>query len=236
MSKPQVVSASEWRTERKKLLQAEEQAYRLLAEVDAKRRELPAVKIEKEYVFEGPTGKASLLDLFEGRQQLIIQHFMFDPSWDEGCRFCSYQTDSVGHLAHLHARGTSFAVVSRAPISKIEPFRRRMGWTVPWYSSFGSDFNYDFHVTNDPAVAPIEYNYRTPRELAEIGQSFFADPGEQGGLSTFLRDGNTVLHTYSAYGPGRRLLDGADNYLNLTALGPQEVEMRHHDKYDQSVS
>jgi predicted dithiol-disulfide oxidoreductase (DUF899 family) len=158
MSLPQVVSASEWLTARKELLAAEEAAATALAAATARRRALPAVRVVKDYVFEGPAGKASLLDLFEGRRQLIIQHFMFDPSWDEGCPYCSYAADSVGELAHLHACDTTFAAVCRAPIAKIEPFRRRMGWSFPWYSSLGSDFNYDFHVTHDEEVAPIEYN------------------------------------------------------------------------------
>jgi predicted dithiol-disulfide oxidoreductase (DUF899 family) len=231
MSLPHVVSATEWRTARKELLEAEEQAASALARVSARRQALPAVKVDKEYMFEGPEGRASLLDLFEGRPQLIVQHFMFDPAWGEGCPFCSYQADSVGQLAHLHARNTTFAAVSRAPISKIESFRRRMGWSFPWYSSLGSDFNYDFHVTLDADVAPPEYNYRSPQELIDIGQGYFAGPGEKGGVSVFVRDGDTVLHTYSAYGASTDLLCGTDLYLDLTPLGRQDVEMRHHDKY-----
>ena len=124
---PRVVSAAEWLAARKELQAAEEEAIRTLEQITSRRREMPAVTIEKDYVFEGQNGKASLLDLFEGRTQLIVQHFMFDPAWDEGCPVCSYQADSVGPLSHLHARNTTYAAVSRAPISKIEPFRRRMG-------------------------------------------------------------------------------------------------------------
>jgi predicted dithiol-disulfide oxidoreductase (DUF899 family) len=230
---PRVVSAAEWLTARKELQAAEEDAVRTLTQIASRRREMPAVKIEKEYVFEGPDGKASLLDLFEGRSQLIVQHFMFDPAWDEGCPVCSYQADSLGHLAHLHARHTSFTAVSRAPISKIEPFRQRMGWTFPWYSSQGSDFNYDFHVTNDESVTPIEYNFRTAQELVDMGEDWSAQPGEHGGVSVFLRDGETVLHTWSGYGPVIDLLAGTDMRLDLTPLGRQDadVELRHHDKY-----
>jgi predicted dithiol-disulfide oxidoreductase (DUF899 family) len=230
---PRIVSAAEWLAARKELQAAEEEAVRTLQQIAARRREMPAVKIEKDYVFEGPGGQASLLDLFEGRRQLIVQHFMFDPAWDEGCPVCSYQADSIGPLAHLHARTTTFAAVSRAPISKIEPFRRRMGWTFPWYSSHGSDFNYDFHVTNDESVAPIEYNFRTPQELADMGEPFFARPGEQGGVSVFFRDGDTVLRTWSGYGPVTYLLCGNDILLDLTPLGLQDetVELLHHDKY-----
>jgi predicted dithiol-disulfide oxidoreductase (DUF899 family) len=231
MSLPQVVSAADWLAARRKLQEAEEQAASALAQVTARRRELPAVRVVKEYLFDGPGGQASLLDLFEGRLQLIVQHFMFDPAWEEGCPLCSYQADSVGHLAHLHACETTFAVVSRAPISKIEPFRRRMGWSFPWYSSLGSDFNYDFHVTLDEDVAPIEYDYRSPQELTAIGQGFFARPGEKGGVSVFVRDGDTILHTYSAYGYGADLLNGTDLYLALTPLGRQDAPLRHHDKY-----
>ena len=230
---PRVVSAAEWVAARKELQAAEEEAIRTLEQIASRRREMPAVKIEKVYVFEGPDGKASLLDLFEGRTQLIVQHFMFDPGWDEGCPVCSYQADSLGHLAHLHGHNTSFAAVSRAPISKIEPFRQRMGWSFPWYSSLGSDFNYDFHVTNDESVAPIEYNFRTAQELADMGQPWAARPGEQGGVSVFLRDGDTVLRTWSGYGPVMDLLCGTDIHLDLTPLGRQDesVELLHHDKY-----
>jgi predicted dithiol-disulfide oxidoreductase (DUF899 family) len=231
MSIPQIVPAGEWLTARQELLAAEEAAARALAAATARRRALPAVRVAKDYVFEGPAGNASLLDLFEGRRQLIIQHFMFDPSWDEGCPYCSYQADSVGQLAHLHACDTTFAAVSRAPVSKIEPFRQRMGWPFPWYSSLGSDFNYDFHVTHDEQVTPIEYNFKTKQELLDAGQDFFARPGEKGGVSVFLRDGETVLHTYSSYGAATDLLCGTDLYLDLTPRGRQEAELRHHDRY-----
>ncbi len=127
--------------------------------VSAERPHLPMVRIEKDYVFDTPDGKRSLLDLFDGRRQLIVYHFMFDPSWDEGCPGCSLLVDNIGHLSHLHARNTSLTIVSRAPMVKIEAYRERMGWTVPWVSSHGTDFNYDFHSTLDPSVAPPEYNF-----------------------------------------------------------------------------
>jgi predicted dithiol-disulfide oxidoreductase (DUF899 family) len=233
MSLPQVVSADEWLAARKELLAAEEEAAKVLAQVTAKRKELPATVVEKKYVFEGPAGEVTLLEMFEGRRQLIVQHFMFDPAWGQGCPVCSYQADSAGHLAHLHARNTTYALVSRAPITKIEPFRQRMGWPYPWYSSFGSDFNYDFHVTHDESVAPIEYNYRTAPELIDRGDTFFARPGEKGAVSVFLRDGDSVLHTYSVYGAGTDLLYSTDQLLDLTPLGRQDedVELRHHDSY-----
>jgi len=234
---PRVVSAAEWLTARKELQAEEEEAVRTLQEIAGRRRQMPAVRIEKDYIFEGPAGKASLLDLFDGRTQLIVQHFMFDPDWDEGCPVCSLLADSIGTLSHLHARNTSFAAVSRAPIGKIEPFRQRMGWTFPWYSSYGSDFNYDFHVTHDENVAPVEYNFRTAQELIDMGEPFFARPGEQGGVSVFYRDGDTVLHTWSGYGPVTDLLSGNDIRLDLTPLGRQDetVELRHHDRYTEDA-
>jgi predicted dithiol-disulfide oxidoreductase (DUF899 family) len=230
---PNVVPAAEWLAARKELQAAEEDAVRAVEELAARRRELPAVAVEKDYVFEGPDGRASLLDLFEGRAQLIVQHFMFDPSWDAGCPVCSYQADNVGDLAHLQARNTTYAAVSRAPISKIEPFRQRMGWSFPWYSSLGSDFNYDFHVTNDESVAPIEYNFRSAQELADRGEPWAARPGEQGGLSVFLRDGGTILRTWSGYGPVIGLFCTTDQLLDVTPLGRQDetAELLHHDKY-----
>jgi predicted dithiol-disulfide oxidoreductase (DUF899 family) len=158
MNDPPVVSRNEWLAARRDLLAAEEEFTRQRDALNAERRKLPMVEIDKEYIFRGPDGQASLLDLFGGRGQLLIYHFMFDPDLDEGCESCSFLADGIGHLAHLHARDTTLALVSRAPLPKLEAFRQRMGWTVPWYSSYGSDFNYDFHVTLDPAVAPVEYN------------------------------------------------------------------------------
>ena len=161
-SDPQVTTREEWLKARCELLDQEKELFRHRDEVNAARRRLPMVEITKDYSFDGPRGRAGLLDLFEGRSQLLIYHFMFDPGWDVGevCPSCSFTIDNVGHLSHLHARDTSFAVVSRAPLEKLERFRQRMGWTVPWYSSGGSDFNYDFHVTLDPSIAPVEYNYK----------------------------------------------------------------------------
>jgi predicted dithiol-disulfide oxidoreductase (DUF899 family) len=153
MKLPQVVSATEWHAAREKLLAKEKEATRARDALAAERRRLPMVEIDKEYVFEGPGGKARLLDLFDGRRQLIVYHFMFAPGvhgWPSaGCGGCSMFVDQVGHLAHLQARDTSFALVSHAPLAKIEPFKERMGWTIPWVSSAGSDFNVDFGVTTD---------------------------------------------------------------------------------------
>ena len=220
MSLPRVASREEWLVARRELLRREKEVTRARDELNADRRRLPMVEIEKDYVFHGPDGEASLLDLFEGRRQLIVDHFMFDPSWDDGCPSCSGRVDQYGNLAHLHARDTTMAVVSRAPLEKIEPFRARKGWTFPWYSSYGSDFNYDFHVTLDEAVAPVEYNYRDRDELADRG---FTDPsGELPGTSAFLRDGDRVFHTYSTYARGTEQVGGTYYYLDMTALGRQE--------------
>jgi predicted dithiol-disulfide oxidoreductase (DUF899 family) len=218
---PPIVSRDEWLAERKKLLAAEKELTKHYDRVNAERRRLPMVEIEKEYFFEGHEGKASLCDLFDGRRQLIVYHFMFDPNdpppgksgspWDEGCPRCSFEADQIPHLSHLHARDTSFTLISRAPQAKIKPFKARMGWTIPWYSSFGSDFNYDFHVTIDEAVAPVEYNYQDQ-----------SPEGEQPGLSVFLRIDDRLFHTYSAYARGLEQLLTTYHMLDLTAYGRME--------------
>src|SRR5215469_10180113 len=219
MDDPQVVSRAEWLAARKQLLAKEKEFTRQRDALNAERRRLPMTEIDKRYAFDGKDGTASLLDLFEDRDQLLIYHFMFDPGWDEGCPSCSFLADNIGHLAHLHARGTTLALVSRAPLAKIELFRQRMGWAIPWYSSYGSDFNYDFHVTLDQAVAPVEYNYRG---LAELGPDWQGWSGEMHGISAFLRHGDRVYHTYSSYARGTDLGGGTYNWLDLTARGRQE--------------
>jgi predicted dithiol-disulfide oxidoreductase (DUF899 family) len=253
VSLPRVVSREEWLGARKALLAKEKEMVRARDALNADRRRLPMVKIDKEYVFEGPVGKRSLLDLFEGRRQLIIQHFMFAPEWDNGRPSCSAFADDIGHLAHLNATATTFAAVSRAPWVKIAPFKQRMGWVFPWYSAYGSDFNYDFHVTFDESVMPIEYNYRTKAEHEQAGSGYYVQgeqPFDLHGLSCFLRDGNSVFHTYSAYARGCDMLGFTSNFLDLTALGRQEdweepkgragaggaragsPGVRYHDEYD----
>jgi predicted dithiol-disulfide oxidoreductase (DUF899 family) len=239
-----IVSRDEWLAARKQLLRQEKELTRQRDMVNAERRRLPMVRIEKDYRFDGPSGTVRLPDLFEGRRQLIVYHFMFDPDWEEGCSSCSFLVDNIGHLAHLHARGTTLALVSRAPLTKIEPLKKRMGWTIPWYSSFGSDFNYDFHVTLDDRVRPLEYNYASRAELLQKGED---SQGESPGLSVFLREGGDVFHTYSTYARGMDLLAGTYNYLDLTWLGRQEdweepagrsdgpfmAWVRYHDRYDE---
>jgi predicted dithiol-disulfide oxidoreductase (DUF899 family) len=238
---PRVVPPREWRTAHKAFLVKEKEFTRARDALNAERQALPMTEVSKRYVFQGPVGAAGLADLFDGRRQLIIYHFMFDPAWEEGCPMCSFLVDNIGHLSHLReARDTSLVLVSRAPLDRIEPFRRRMGWTVPWYSSYGSDFNYDFHVTLDESVAPVEYNYRDKAELEQAGLDWLArSRGEHHGLSVFLRDGGRVLRTYSTYARGGDLLLGTYNYLDLTPLGRQEDgpgphEFRHHDRYGSS--
>jgi predicted dithiol-disulfide oxidoreductase (DUF899 family) len=219
MSDPEVVSRGDWLAARRQLLAEEKEFTRQRDELNAARRHLPMVELDKPYVFEGRAGAASLLDLFEGRGQLLVYHFMFDPSWEEGCPSCSFLVDNIGHLAHLHARDTTLVLVSKAPLETIEPYRQRMGWTVPWYSSYRSDFNYDFHVTLDENVAPVEYNYRP---LAELGPTWQGWSGEMHGISAFLRRDDHVFHTYSGYARGTDLVVGTYNWLDLTARGRQE--------------
>ncbi|WP_433363950.1 DUF899 domain-containing protein [Actinoplanes sp. CA-142083] len=233
MNLPQVVSQDDWLTARKELLQAEKEALLAQDSLSARRRELPMVRIDKEYTFEGPQGKVRLLDLFEGRDQLIIYHFMFGPDQDEGHNSCSLLVDNIGHPSHLHANNTTIALVSRAPMAKLAAFRERMGWTVPWYSSFGSDFNYDYHVTNDEAVAPVQYNYKDKATLEAKGTPWYVD-GEWQGLSVFLRDGDDVYHTYSTYERGLDPLVNTYTYLDLTPLGRQShvTQFALHDAYE----
>lgn len=227
MGLPQVVSRAEWSGARRALLAKEKEATRARDALNAERRRLPMVRIDEDYVFEGPTGKVRLLDLFGSLRQLIVGHFMFHPSWESGCPSCTAGADELapGLLEHLRARDTAFTYVSRAPLARIEAYKARRGWTFPWVSSFGSDFNYDFHVTLDESVAPIEYNYRTKTEHEQAGTAYYVaeeQPIERPGLSCFLRDGDRVFHTYSLYGRGGETTGGSYYYLDLTALGRQE--------------
>jgi predicted dithiol-disulfide oxidoreductase (DUF899 family) len=220
---PKVVSEGEWRKEREALLVKEKAATRARDALAAERRRLPMVRVEKEYAFEGPGGKVGLRGLFEGRRQLILYHFMFAPpvgGWpDAGCVGCSMVTDQFGHVAHLHARDTSFCLVSAAPLANIEKFKKRMGWTLPWYSSAGTSFNRDFGLTTDK--------------------------GENYGMSVFIHDGKDVYRTYFTDGRG---VEGLNVWtlMDLTPLGRQEewedsplggartkpfVWWRRHDEY-----
>jgi predicted dithiol-disulfide oxidoreductase (DUF899 family) len=200
LNRPQIVSAAEWQSAHEALLAKEKAATHARDRLAAERRRQPMVRIATDYRFEGPNGNAGLIDLFDGRRQLILYHFMFGPGaegWpDAGCPGCSLVVDQIGHLAHLHARDTSFALVSIAPLAKIEAYRKRMGWTVPWYSSAASGFNTDFGVTT------------------ERGETF--------GLSVFLRDGGDVFRTYFTLGRGVEALGSVWTFLDLTPLGRQE--------------
>jgi predicted dithiol-disulfide oxidoreductase (DUF899 family) len=234
--KPKIVSRDEWLAARKQLLAREKELTRQRDEVNRLRRGLPWVKVEKRYEFEGPKGRESLADLFEGRSQLIVYHFMFGPDWKEGCPSCSFMSDHVdGALAHLAARDVTYVAVSRAPLAQIEAFRRRMGWRFKWVSSLESDFNFDFHVSATPedhARGRIDYNYSE--------MDFSGD--ELPGMSAFSRDSSgAVFHTYSCYARGLDLLIGAYNWLDLAPRGRDEDALpwtmawvRHHDKYEQA--
>ncbi|GAA5162569.1 DUF899 domain-containing protein [Pseudonocardia eucalypti] len=221
MNLPEIVSREEWVAARKGLLAQEKEFTRTRDRLNAERRRLPMVRIDKEYVFEARDDRATLLDLFAGRRQLIVYHFMFGPDWDVGCEGCSILVDNIGHPAHLHARDTSLVLVSRAPLPKLLAFQKRMGWTTPWYSSHNSDFNHDFHVTLDERVAPVEHNFEDRAALERRGLTEFRGT-ELPGVSVFLRDGAAIFHTYSTYARGTDLLNGTFNYLDLTALGRQE--------------
>ncbi|SFP41497.1 Predicted dithiol-disulfide oxidoreductase, DUF899 family [Amycolatopsis arida] len=225
MDRPKVVSRDEWLTARRELLAREKELTWALDGLNADRRRLPMVRVEKDYRFSGPDGEVGLLDLFDGRRQLVLQHFMFDPSWDRGCGSCSAMADdlSEGARAHLSARDTTFAAVSRAPYAKLAAEKQARGWTFPWYSSFGSDFNYDFHFSLNPAVRPNTYNFRGADELVAAGQAWLVDyVGEQPGISAFLRDGDEVFHTYATYGRGVEVMMHAYRLLDVTVLGRQE--------------
>lgn len=253
---PKVGTREEWLSARKTLLSAEKALTRHRDAVNMARRTLPMVEIDKEYVFDGPDGKVRLLDLFAGRRQLIIYHFMFEPDdsplsqqngpTDSGCPGCSHLADCWPHPAHLHARDTSVVMISRAPLDKITPFKSRMGWTMPWFSSYGSDFNYDFYVTMDESIAPINYNYQDKETLAEKAATYQM-MGEQPGCSVFFRNGDQIFHSYSTYARGLDPLLTTNQFLDLTPLGRGEgwdgmpdlgsqgkYWWRHHDKYEPS--
>ena len=234
---PKVVSQAEWLAARKQFLKKEKELTRLRDEVSRQRRELPWVKVEKEYVFDAPDGKKTLADLFEGRSQLIVYHFMFGPEWKEGCPSCSFNMDHTdGALVHLAQRDVTFLAVSRAPLPKIEEFKKRMGWRFNWASSFGSDFNRDFHVSftkEEMAKGKLDYNY----DMTEF-------PSEEApGYSVFYKDkGGNVFHTYSAYARGTEVALGTYNYLDLVPKGRDEDNLpftmswvRHHDRYSDGL-
>jgi predicted dithiol-disulfide oxidoreductase (DUF899 family) len=232
---PKVVSETEWLTARKDLLAKEKALTRLRDQLAAERRALPWVKVEKEYVFDTPEGKKTLADLFDGRSQLIVKHFMFGPGWKEGCVGCSFEVDHIGGaLIHLEHHDVSYVAVSRAPLPELEAFKRRMGWSFNWVSSFESDFNYDYHVSFTPeelAKGRAYYNY----DVREVPIE------ELSGRSVFYKnDAGEVFHTYSSYGRGTEELLGTYVCLDITPKGRNETGpnftladwVRHHDRYD----
>ena len=220
MAYPEVVTREAWLAARKRLLAAEKAATRSRDALNAERRRLPMVRIDKEYVFEGPEGKVTLAGLFGDSRQLIVQHVMFDPDWDAACPGCTAGIDELadGMLAHVRSRDTAFVLVSRAPLAKLQKYQAAKGWTVPWYSAHGSDFNYDFQATLDRSIPQLEYNYRPEPEIVSGDTASAEVPG----LSCFLRDGDNIFHTYSTYARGTDGLGGSYTLLDLTALGRQE--------------
>ncbi|MBD2463615.1 DUF899 domain-containing protein [Oscillatoria sp. FACHB-1407] len=218
---PKIVGKDEWLTARKTLLEHEKELTKQRDRVNSERRRLPMVQLEKEYTFEGSNGSVRLIDLFEGRTQLIIYHFMFAPEWEKGCGGCTGFVNSLGDLSMLNERDTTFVLISRAPFPKLEAYKQLKGWTLPWYSSFGSDFNYDFHVTLDETVAPIEYNYRDKAELERLNGPNVMQ-GESHGLSVFFRLDDDVFHTYSTYARGVESLTDSYSLLDMTPYGRQE--------------
>ncbi len=220
MALPKVVSREQWLEARRQLLVKEKELTRRRDALNAERRTLPMVRVEKEYVFDGPQGTTSLAGLFGDCRQLVVHHVMFGPGWDAACPSCTEFTSELtgALLARLRARDTAYAMVCRAPLAKIEAYTAGRGWVLPWYSSYGSDFNHDFGVTLDKASGLVSYNYRPEPDLAGGDQ-----PAELPGASCFLRDGGEIFHTYSAYARGLDHTDLAYAYLDLTAFGRQEA-------------
>jgi predicted dithiol-disulfide oxidoreductase (DUF899 family) len=219
---PRIVSRDEWLAERKKLLAEEKELTKHHDRVNAARRRFPMVKIEKDYVFDGPNGEQNLKSLFDGRRQLIVYHFMFDPAWDKGCPGCTGLVDALGDLSLLNKRDTTFVAVSRAPLAKLDSYKAQKGWSNAWFSSFSSDFNYDFHVTLDPKVAPAEYNYRNKAETEAATGHPVKMEGEEHGLSVFFQLDDDIFHTYSAYARGCESLKDAYRLLDTTPYGRQQ--------------
>jgi len=227
MTLPRIASRDEWRAARLDLLQKEKELTRTRDALNVERRNLPMVEIDKEYVFDGPDGTVTLADIFEGRPQLIIYHFMFHPEWDDGCPSCTAGTDELsdGFFEHLHTRDTTYAMVSRAPLEKLDRWKAKKGWKMPWYSSGGTDFNYDFGVTIDASRGFGEYNFRTLDEYAAMGQESMKtseQPYDMPGRICFLKVDGRIFHTYSQYARGLECTGGSYYFLDLTALGRQE--------------
>ena len=233
---PKIASQAEWLAARKELLKKEKEFSKLRDELSRQRREMPWEKVEKAYMFDGPKGKESLAELFGGRSQLIVYHFMLGPDWKEGCPSCSFISDHIdGSMVHLAARDVRLVVVSRAPLAQIEAFKKRMGWRFHWVSSHATDFNFDYQVSmtkDELEKGQVYYNYSMQQFPSE----------ERPGTSVFYRDGSgNIFHTYSSYARGLDILIGAYNWLDLTPKGRDEEGLkhgmawvRHHDKYGES--
>ncbi len=233
MAEHTIVGNAEWLVARQELLRKEKAFTKARDELSAARRALPWERVAKDYAFETPRGRASLSDLFDGRRQLIVYHFMLGPDWEEGCKSCSFWVDNFNGIdVHLKHRDVTLLAVSQAPLAKIEAYRRRMGWSIAWASSFGSDFNFDYQVSfrpEDVAAGKAVYNYApTKTTMSELP-----------GISVFFRDdAGTVFHTYSCYSRGLDMLNGAYHYLDLVPKGRDEAGLpstmswlRRHDQY-----
>jgi predicted dithiol-disulfide oxidoreductase (DUF899 family) len=235
MTAHNVGTRDEWRQARLELLEAEKELTKRSDELARRRRALPWVPVGKDYRFASADGEVSLRDLFGGRSQLLVYHFMFEPDWEEGCPSCSAMADGfAGSIPHLEHHDVAFVVVSRAPLDKLEAYEQRMGWDFRWVSSRGSSFNYDFHVTIDPAVAPVEYNYKDQEQLEALNPAWRGWSGDQPGMSAFARERDQVFHTYSAYARGFDGLWPLWQWLDRTPLGRNEGDFswfHRHDEY-----
>ena len=237
MNRSHTASRGEWLAARLDLLAKEKAASRQLAALTEQHRALPAVAVavDKDYVFECPDRKVSLIDLFAGRSQLFVYHFMWLHDIDEGCPSYSFAVDDMPDPIHLNEGGadTTLALVARAPYARAHQFKDRTGWTLPWYSSHGSDFNCDFHVSNDESIAPVEYNCKDNATVVRDGLEYMVHNGADGqGISVFVQDDGTVFHTYSAYGVGVDVMLSTYRFLDLTPTGPaalhQPMAMARH--------
>jgi predicted dithiol-disulfide oxidoreductase (DUF899 family) len=219
MALPEIVSREDWLEARQRLLTLEKEQTARITALNAERRRMPMVRIEKKYVFEGPDGPVTLAELFGERNQLIVQHVMFQPEWDAACPGCTASIDVVPQrlLDQVHSRDTAFVLVSRAPLAKLGAYKAARGWVVPWYSSADSDFNYDFHATLDKSRGSVEYNYRDLSEKLEDDEA-----EDVPGYSCFVRDGDEIFHTYSAYSRGTEQTVSAYALLDMTAFGRSE--------------
>jgi predicted dithiol-disulfide oxidoreductase (DUF899 family) len=232
MATHETVSKNEWLEARKELLAEEKKFTRLRDQLSARRRALPWLRVDKEYVFEGPKGRETLAELFAGRSQLVVYHFMFAPEWEEGCRACSFWADNFnGIIPHLEQRDVTFVAISRAPLSKLRAFAQRLGWTFKWVSSGGSDFNFDFHVSFKPeevARGEATYNYAAYQERSP----------DKEGISVFKKDeSGAIFHTYGCYARGIDMMNTAYHYLDLVPKGRDEGDgpmswVKHRDRYE----